>query len=325
MTEVEALLRPADADAITAGSDSKGRDFLRELLHSGTGLAGSIFLILVLFAAIFAPLISPHDPNAQSLAARLQPPVLFGGHWDHILGTDQLGRDLLSRMFYGARVTMLVAAAVVGLAGIVGIFMGLIAGYYGGWLDSIIMRFADTQLAFPGLLLALVILYAIGPSVKLLIIVLAINGWLVYARIVRGLVLGLKKSEYVEAAEISGARSFRIMTRHIIPNIASPILTLLVLEFARIILAEASLSFLGYGVQPPQSSWGLIIGQGQDYLTVGWWLVAIPGITICLTVLSANLLASWLRLYADPKQRERRFGKQLDDIKELHDANEVTA
>ena len=149
---------------------------------------------------------------------------------------------------------------------------------------------------------------------KLLIIVLAINGWLVYARIVRGLVLSVKTAEYIEAAEISGAKSFRIMLRHIIPNIASPVLTLLVLEFARIILAEASLSFLGYGVQPPESSWGLIIGQGQDYLTTAWWLVAIPGITICITVLSANLLASWLRVYADPKQREHRLGEQLDAL-----------
>jgi ABC-type dipeptide/oligopeptide/nickel transport system permease subunit len=315
MTEVEALLRPADA--VAEGAPARKREFFRELSRSGTGLVGAVFLLLVLIAAVFAPLLSPHDPNAQDLAVRLQPPILFGGHADHLLGTDQLGRDLLSRMFYGARVSMLVAVSVVAVAGSVGIFLGLVSGYFGGLLDTIIMRFADTQLAFPGLLLALIILYTIGPSVKLLVIVLAINGWLVYARIVRGLVLSVKSAEYVEAAEIVGAKSLRIMTRHIIPNIASPILTLLVLEFARIILAEAALSFLGYGVQPPQSSWGLIIGQGQDYLTVGWWLVAIPGITICLTVLSANLLASWLRIYADPRQRERRFGKQLDALMEV--------
>lgn len=317
MTEVEALLRPADAEVVAEAAPAKKREFLRELSRSGTGLAGAVFLLLVLVAAVFAPLLSPHDPNAQDLAVRLQPPILFGGHADHLLGTDQLGRDLLSRMLFGARVSMIVAVSVVAVAGSVGVFLGLVSGYFGGLLDSVIMRFADTQLAFPGLLLALIILYTIGPSVKLLVIVLAINGWLVYARIVRGLVLSVKSAEYVEAAEIAGAKSLRIMTRHIIPNIASPILTLLVLEFARIILAEAALSFLGYGVQPPQSSWGLIIGQGQDYLTVGWWLVAIPGITICLTVLSANLLASWLRIYADPRQRERRFGKQLDALMEV--------
>jgi peptide/nickel transport system permease protein len=317
MTEVEALLRPADAEVVAEAAPARKREFLRELSRSGTGLVGAVFLLLVLIAAVFAPLISPHDPNAQDLAVRLQPPILFGGHADHLLGTDQLGRDLLSRMLFGARVSMVVAVSVVAVAGSVGVFLGLVSGYFGGLLDSVIMRFADTQLAFPGLLLALIILYTIGPSVKLLVIVLAINGWLVYARIVRGLVLSVKSAEYVEAAEIAGAKSLRIMTRHIIPNIASPILTLLVLEFARIILAEAALSFLGYGVQPPQSSWGLIIGQGQDYLTVGWWLVAIPGITICLTVLSANLLASWLRIYADPRQRERRFGKQLDALMEV--------
>jgi peptide/nickel transport system permease protein len=317
MTEVEAVLRPADVGLVAEAAPAKKREFFRELAKSGTGLAGAIFLLLVVLGAIFAPLVSPHDPNAQDLALRLQKPWLFGGTTNHLLGTDQLGRDLLSRMFYGARVSMLVAVSVVAVAGAVGVFLGLVSGYFGGFLDTVIMRFADTQLAFPGLLLALIILYTIGPSVKLLIIVLAINGWLVYARIVRGLVLSVKSSEYIEAAEIGGAKSLRIMTRHIIPNIASPILTLLVLEFARIILAEAALSFLGYGVQPPQSSWGLIIGQGQDYLTIGWWLVAIPGITICLTVLSANLLASWLRIYADPKQRERRFGKQLDALMEV--------
>jgi ABC-type dipeptide/oligopeptide/nickel transport system permease subunit len=317
MTEAEVVLRPVDAGIIPEAEPAKNREFLGELVRSGTGLVGAVFLALVVITAVFAPLVSPHDPNAQDLAVRLQPPVFFGGHADHLLGTDQLGRDLLSRMFYGARVSMLVAISVVVVAGAVGVFLGLVSGYYGGALDSVIMRFADTQLAFPGLLLALIILYTIGPSVKLLVIVLAINGWLVYARIVRGLVLSVKSSEYIEAAEIAGAKSLRIMTRHIIPNIASPILTLLVLEFARIILAEAALSFLGYGVQPPQASWGLIIGQGQDYLTVGWWLVAIPGITICLTVLSANLLASWLRIYADPKQRERRFGKQLDALAEV--------
>lgn len=317
MTEVEAVLRPADAAAVAEAAPTKKRDFFRELAKSGTGLAGAVFLLLVVLGAIFAPLVSPHDPNAQDLALRLQKPWLFGGTTNHLLGTDQLGRDLLSRMFYGARVSMFVAVSVVAVAGSVGVFLGLVSGYFGGLLDTVIMRFADTQLAFPGLLLALIILYTIGPSVKLLVIVLAINGWLVYARIVRGLVLSVKSSEYIEAAEIAGAKSLRIMTRHIIPNIASPILTLLVLEFARIILAEAALSFLGYGVQPPQASWGLIIGQGQDYLTIGWWLVAIPGITICLTVLSANLLASWLRVYADPRQRERRFGKQLDALMEV--------
>ncbi|HEV7192255.1 MAG TPA: ABC transporter permease [Jatrophihabitantaceae bacterium] len=291
-----------------------GRAMLRALLRSGTGMFGALVLAIIIIGAILEPWIRPHDPAAQDLSQRLKPPVLFGGHATHFFGTDQLGRDLLSRVMEGARASMVIAVSVVVIAGTFGVVMGLIAGYFGRIADTVIMRIADMQLAFPGILLALVILYALGPSAKLVIIVLAINGWMVYARVVRSMVLSLRKSEYIEAAEIGGSRPPRIMLRHVLPNIASPVLTLLVLEFARIILAEAALSFLGYGVQPPGSSWGLIIGQGQDYLQTAWWLVAVPGIFISITVLSANLLASWLRIYADPKLREKQLGRQLDAL-----------
>lgn len=290
------------------------RAMLRALVRSGTGIFGAAFLAIVILAAIFEPWIRPHDPAAQDLSQRLKPPVLFGGDASHFFGTDQLGRDLLSRVLEGARATMIIAVCVVLIAGTFGVLMGLIAGYFGRIADTVIMRIADMQLAFPGILLALVILYALGPSARLVIIVLAINGWMVYARVVRSMVLSLRKSEYVEAAEIGGSHPPRIMIRHILPNIASPVLTLLVLEFARIILAEAALSFLGYGVQPPGSSWGLIIGQGQDYLQKAWWLVAVPGLLISLTVLAANLLASWLRVYADPRLREKQLAKSLDAL-----------
>ncbi|WP_373069054.1 ABC transporter permease [Gemmatimonas sp.] len=282
--------------------------FGRALLRSGTGLFGAIVLGLIVLSAILAPLISPYDPTKQDLSARLTPPLFFGGSTEHILGTDQLGRDLLSRLLQGARVSIAVGLFVVLIAGIFGIAMGLLAGYRGKFTDSVIMRVADMQLAFPGILLALVILYALGPSMRLVIIVLSINGWMIYARVTRSFVLSLRKSEYIEAAEISGAGPFRTMWRHILPNLTSPLLTLGVLEFARIILAEAALSFLGYGVQPPDASWGLIIAQGQDYLTSAWWIVVIPGIVISITVLSANLLSSWLRIYTDPKQRDRQRG-----------------
>jgi peptide/nickel transport system permease protein len=290
------------------------RSMLHALVRSGTGMFGAIVLAIIALAAIFEPWIRPHDPAEQDLSQRLKPPVLFGGHVSHFLGTDQLGRDLFSRVLEGARSSMVIAVAVVLIAGTFGVAMGLIAGYFGKIADTLIMRVADMQLAFPGILLALVILYALGPSAKLVIVVLAINGWMIYARVVRSMVLSLRKSEYVEAAEIGGSRSPRIMIRHVLPNIASPVLTLLVLEFARIVLAEAALSFLGYGVQPPGSSWGLIIGQGQDYLQTAWWLVAVPGLFISITVLSANLLASWLRIYADPKLREKQLGFQLDAL-----------
>jgi peptide/nickel transport system permease protein len=288
-----------------------GSRFLHELLRSGTGLFGLVVLVLTVLAAIFAPVLSPASPTKQDLRNRLAPPLWWGGTIDHPLGTDQLGRDLLARMLYGARVTLFVGFAVVLIAGTFGIVVGLIAGYVGGLTDTVIMRVIDTLLAFPGILLALVILYAIGPSVTLLVIVLAINGWMVYARVARGSVLSLRKSEYVEAAEVVGAKPARVMFRHLLPNLASPLLTLAVLEFARIILAEAALSFLGYGVQPPKSSWGLIIAQGQNYLSSAWWLVVIPGIAISLTVLASNLFASWLRIYADPRQREKHLGDAL--------------
>jgi peptide/nickel transport system permease protein len=288
-----------------------GSRFLHELLRSGTGLFGLVVLVLTVLAAVFAPALSPASPTKQDLRNRLAPPLWWGGTMDHPLGTDQLGRDLLARMLYGARVTLFVGFAVVLIAGTFGIIVGLTAGYVGGLTDVVTMRIIDTLLAFPGILLALVILYAVGPSVTLLIIVLSINGWMVYARVARGSVLTLRRSEYVEAAEVVGARPARVMFRHLLPNLASPLLTLAVLEFARIILAEAALSFLGYGVQPPKSSWGLIIAQGQNYLSSAWWLVVIPGIAISLTVLASNLFASWLRIYADPRQREKHLGDAL--------------
>lgn len=291
------------------------RSFFVGLLHSGTGLFGLCFITLIIVSALLAPWISPHDPTAQSLGDRLQAPVFFGGAADHLLGTDQLGRDLFSRTLYGARITLIIATCVVLVAGTIGITLGLVAGYLGGWADALIMRVADMQLAFPGILLDLIILYAFGPSAKLLVIILSLNGWMVYARITRSLVLPLRKSDYIEAAEISGARPLRVMRGHLLPNLTSPLITLAVLEFARVILAEAALSFLGYGIQPPQSSWGLIVAQGQDYVSTAWWLVAIPGLFIFLTVLSSNLLASWLRIHTDPKQREKQLSHQLKSLK----------
>jgi ABC-type dipeptide/oligopeptide/nickel transport system permease subunit len=287
-------------------------DFFHDLLRSGTGLFGLVVVVLIVGSALLAPWIATHEPTSQSLHDRLIPPLGFGGTTDHILGTDQLGRDLLSRVLHGARISLMIAGAVVVVAGGIGITLGLIAGYFGGLTDTLIMRAADMQLAFPGILLDLIILFALGPSAKLLIIVLALNGWMVYARITRSLVLPLRKADYIEAAEISGAKAGRIMRVHLLPNLTSPLITLAVLEFARIILAEAALSFLGYGIQPPQASWGLIVAQGQDYITVGWWLVTIPGLFIFLTVLGSNLLASWLRLYTDPKQREKQIGRRAN-------------
>jgi peptide/nickel transport system permease protein len=290
---------------------------ISELWSDKAGLFGVSVLVLLVVMAVFAPLLAPHDPGAQSLQSRLKPPFWYpDGSLDYPLGADGLGRDVLSRIIYGSRVSLVVGAAVVLAAGAFGTLMGLIAGYRGGRTDSVIMRVVDTQVAFPGLLLALIILAAIGASMKTIIVVLAINGWMVYARITRGVVLSVREAPYVEAAEIVGCRSRRVVLRHILPNLTSPLFTLGVLEFARIVLAEAALSFLGVGIQPPQVSWGLMVAQGRDYLFTGWWIITFPGLAIALTVLGVNLFASWLRVAADPQEREKRFARSASEMRQ---------
>lgn len=281
---------------------------VRELWGDKAGFVGALFLLVLVVFAVFGTTIAPHDPTVQSLSDRLTPPFWSdGGSWDHPLGTDNLGRDVLSRLIVGTRISLWVGFAVCALAGTFGVLMGLLAGYRGGRVDSVIMRIVDTQVAFPGLLLALIVLAVVGPSVTSVIAVLAANGWMVYARITRGTVLSVRETPYVEAAEIVGCRSRRVVFRHILPNLTSPLLTLGILEFARIVLAEAALSYLGLGIQPPNTSWGLDVSIGKDYMYNAWWLVTFPGIAIALTVLSVNLVASWLRVAADPQARDKRF------------------
>jgi ABC-type dipeptide/oligopeptide/nickel transport system permease subunit len=286
------------------------RSTMRELWLDKAGFFGFMVVLGLVVVALFAPLLAPHDPTktVAGLAGRLKPPFWYArGSAKFLLGTDALGRDELSRIIYGTRVTILVAGSVVLLAGAFGTVVGLISGYKGGRTDSVLMRIVDTQVAFPGLLLAIIILAVIGPSAKTVIIVLALNGWMVYARITRGVVLSMKETPYVEAAEIVGCKPKRVIFRHILPNLTSPLLTLAVLEVARIILAEAALSYLGLGIQPPSASWGLMVNEGSDYLFTAWWLVTFPGLAITFTVLGVNLMASWLRIVADPQEREKRF------------------
>jgi len=283
-----------------------------ELWRDKTGFIGMIMIAALLFMALAAPVLAPHDPASQDLRARLKPPVWTEkGTWNHLLGTDHLGRDVLSRVIYGSRVSLLIGAAVVLIGGTFGVVMGLLAGYRGGRTDNFIMRWIDTQVAFPGLLLALIILAVIGPSITTVIIVLALNGWMVYGRMTRSAVLSVRQTEYVEAAEIVGCRGSRVIFRHILPNLTSPLLTLGILEFARIVLAEAALSFLGLGIQPPATSWGLDVATGRDYIFRAWWLVTMPGIAISITVLAINLVASWMRLISDPQEREKQFARQM--------------
>jgi ABC-type dipeptide/oligopeptide/nickel transport system permease subunit len=278
----------------------------RDLLRDKVALAGALIVVVVLGSALFAPLVSPHDPAAGNIGQRLQPPGFVNEEGQrYILGTDQQGRDILSRVIFGARVSMIVGIGVIALAGTVGTVLGLVAGYYAGRVDDLIMRIVDTQTAFPGLLLALVIITMIGPSARNIVIVLSINGWMVFARITRGIMLTIREKDYIDAARLVGVGDTRIMFRHAFPNLMSPVMTLITLELARIILAEASLSFLGLGIQPPQASWGLMIADGRNYITVAWWLVTFPGICIGVTVFGVMTVANWLRTVTDPEQRVR--------------------
>ncbi|MGB3815450.1 MAG: ABC transporter permease [Shinella sp.] len=288
------------------------RSFFVELWHDKAAAIGLIVIALIVLAAIFAPWLAPHDPAAQALTARMRPPVwLPRGTWDHILGTDNLGRDVLSRVIWGGRVTLIIGVLTCLIAATIGTVVGLWAGYAGGRTDSILMRLVDIQVSFPGILLILLVVGMIGSGVGTLVLVLSVTNWMVYARLVRGIVSTTRQSQYVDAAEIVGCRPARVIFRHILPNLVSPLLTILILEFTNIVLAEAAVSFLGFGVQPPATSWGLDVASGRDYLIIAWWLVTFPGLAIAATVLSINLFANWVRVTTDPEEREKRFARAV--------------
>jgi peptide/nickel transport system permease protein len=278
----------------------------RHLKRSKVGIAGCIITGGFILTALIGPYLPfIQDPAAQDLQARLTPPVGWGGTWEHPLGTDQLGRDLLARIVAGGRVSLFVGITAVALAAMIGITLGLIAGYRGGVTDTSIMSIADIQIAFPGVLAGLILVTAFGPGVWLVVVVIAMSGWMVFTRVTRSFVFSVKTSLFVEASELSGAGSARIMRKHLLPNLYSALVTLGVLEFAAAILSESAFSFLGFGVQPPGSSWGLIIAQGRTYVTTAWWIVTFAGCAIALAVLGTNLIALWLQSFGDVSGRER--------------------
>lgn len=296
---------------LTDTTEYKGISEWRRAAHSLTRarwpILAIIILLLVMFTAAFGPNIAPRDPNRQSLVQRLKRPLEAdrnGYLW--LLGTDALGRDVLSRLIYGARVSLLVGLAAVAIGGTFGTALGLIAGYLGGAIDDIIMRLADIQLAFPFTLLAIMVLVVLGAGVGNLVIVLGIGQWVTYARLARGQTISQREKEYVEAARAIGASSRYIMFRAILPNIMAPLIVIASFNVASAILAEASLSFLGLGVPPTVPTWGGMLADSRDQLLGGsWWLAVFPGLSIMVTVLSLNILGDWLRDFLDPRLRGR--------------------
>ncbi len=284
------------------------RDFWRALTRGSgwLGLAGLLLIVVLVLLAAFGPLLDLPDPTRTNLRARMVAPTLsWAGLGAHPLGTDQLGRDILSRIVAGSRVTLMVAGAAVVLGGILGTLLGLASGYFGGLLDRLLMRLVDIQLAIPLMLLALMVVAALGPSLHNLIGVLALVSWVRYARIVRGQVLAVREREFVQSARAIGASAPRILLVHILPNVLTPAVVVATLELARVIVLEAGLSFLGLGVQPPAPSWGRMLAEGRTYISSAWWIITFPGLALMLTVLSVNLLGDWLRDYLDPRLKVR--------------------
>ena len=290
----------------TATARTKGwRRIAHSLIAHRLAAIGIITLLAMMIAAVFAHLVAPYDPEWQERAERLTPPLGFGeesGRF-YLMGTDALGRDIFSRVIYGARISLIIGFSSVAISAPVGVLLGLISGYSSRWIDDVIMRIADVQLAFPFILLAMVIVSVLSPSIPNLIIVLAISGWVMYARVVRGQVLVMKEMEFIQAAEASGCSNSRILLRHLLPNVLTPVIVLVTFGLASMILLESSLSFLGLGVQPPTPSWGGMLNASRDYISTAWWVSVMPGAAIMLTVLSVNFLGDWLRDILDPKEQ----------------------
>ena len=271
-------------------------------------LVGGALVLLVVLSAVLAPLIAPADPLDADIQFRLHRPTWAPEDGRRFpIGADAQGRDVLSRILYGGRISLFVGLTSVLIGGMVGVSLGLIAGYLGGKWDDVIMRVADVQLAFPFVLLAMAVIAALGPSIPNIIAVFALTGWVAYTRLVRGQVLTIRELAYVEAARALGHSSAVVMLRHVLPNVVSPILVLASFELARMIILESALSFLGIGVQAPTPSWGNMLGEGREYMRTAWWLSVFPGSAIVLAVLGVNLLGDGLRDLVDP--RSRRLGK----------------
>jgi peptide/nickel transport system permease protein len=275
---------------------------LRRLMRRRTALFGMLVILGVMLAAAFAPLVAPFDPLEQDIGQRLREPGWQDAQGRvHPLGTDHLGRDILSRIVFGSRIALVVGLAAVAISGVLGMLIGLVAGYFGGRVDDFLMRLADIQLAFPFILLAIAVIGVLGPSLRNIIIVIGVSSWVVYARVVRGEVLSIREREYVQAAIALGSQHWRVLRHHVLPNTLTPWLVVATLDMARVIVIESALSFLGLGVQPPTPTWGGMLADGRVYLSTAWWLATFPGLAILITVLGINLFGDGLRDTLDPR------------------------
>lgn len=267
-------------------------------------LAAGILLLLIVLMALLAPVPVDVDPNAQDLPSRLLPPAwMAGGTREHVLGTDHLGRDMLARLIFGSRVSLAVGLLAALFSALLGVGLGLLAGYYGGWVDNVIMRLADIQLAIPGILLALVLVAVLGPSFRNLVIVLGITGWVTYARVARAQVLTLREMEFVQSGMAIGATVPRILIFYLLPNLWNSVIVVLTMQVASFIVQESALSFLGLGVPLTTPTWGGMLNDGQLFMASAWWLATFPGLAILITVLCINLVGDLLRDLLDPKLR----------------------
>ena len=301
----EAIVQATNANATSYRRKEMWRA-LESLVTSRWALVGMLILFIVTFVAIFGPQLAPFDPNRQNIMMRLLEPGEAGaGDLTYWLGSDQLGRDVFSRLLYGARVSLLVGVAAIAVGGTIGIIAGLVSGYYGGWIDDVIMRLGDIQLAFPFILLAIMFLVVLGPGLVNIILVLGIGQWITYARSVRAQTLSLREKEYVEAARAMGDSTFSILFRTILPNIIAPLTVIASFNVAGVILSEAALSFLGLGVPPDVPTWGSMLSESRDHLLSNkWWMSLFPGLAIIFTVLAFNIIGDWLRDFLDPRLKE---------------------
>jgi peptide/nickel transport system permease protein len=267
-------------------------------------VAGGVLTAIVLLA-LFADRVAPAGPNDQDIAARLRPPAMVGGTWSRPFGTDELGRDVLSRLLYGGRVSLMVGLLAVAVSCPLGVVIGLASGFFGGWIDRMLMRLTDIQLAIPTILLAMALVTVLGPGVANLIITLSVTGWTIYARLIRGETLALRDRDFIEATRAAGAGQARIMFRHVLPNVVSPVIVVATFAVGSMVVLEATLSFLGIGVPLRVATWGSMLSSGRTYLKSAWWITAFPGLAIFVTVLAINALGDSMRDALDPRLRSR--------------------